>query len=41
MDKIIGNILRWFGHVMRRKELEAVRVVMNMNAERKRGKKRS
>lgn len=33
-----GNILRWFGRVMRKVETEAVRVVKRMNVERRRGK---
>jgi nonsense-mediated mRNA decay protein 3 len=33
LDKIRENRLRWFGHVMRRKEKKAVRLVMKMNAE--------
>jgi len=32
--------LRWFGHVMRREELNAVRAVMRMNVEGKRGRRR-
>jgi len=31
---------RWFGHVMRRKETKAVRVVMKMNVDGKRVRRR-
>jgi hypothetical protein len=34
------NKLRWFGHVIRRKEINAARVVMKINIERKRGRGR-
>jgi len=39
-DKIRGNRLRWFGHVMWRKETKAVRVVMKINVEGERGRGR-
>jgi len=35
------NRLRWFRHVMRQEESKAVRVVMNMKVEGKRGRGRS
>jgi len=38
--KIKENRLRWFGHVMRREETKAVKVVMKMNVEGKRGRGR-
>jgi len=31
VDKMSENRLRWFRHVMRRKESEAIRTVMKMN----------
>jgi hypothetical protein len=34
------NILRWFGHVMRQEETNAKRVVMKMNVERKKKRKK-
>jgi len=37
MDKLRENKLRLFGHVMRRKDLEAVRSVMELSVEGKRG----
>jgi len=40
VDYIRENKLRWFGHVMRREETEAVRVVMKLNVEGKRGTER-
>jgi hypothetical protein len=40
VDKMRKNRLRWFGHVMRRKETKAVRVVIKMNIEGKRGRRR-
>jgi len=36
VDKMRENKLRWFGHVMRRGETKAVRMVMKMNVEGKR-----
>jgi hypothetical protein len=36
VNKIRENRLRWFGHVMRREETKAVKVVMKMNVEGKR-----
>jgi hypothetical protein len=38
VKKRTKNNLRWFGHEMRREETKAVRVVMNMNVEGRRGK---
>jgi hypothetical protein len=38
VDNMRENRLRWFGHVMRREETKAVRVVIKMNVERKRGR---
>jgi hypothetical protein len=32
------NRLRWFGHLMRRKETKAIRVPMKMNVEGKSGR---
>ena len=40
VDKMRENRLRWLGHVMRREETSAVRVVMKMNVEGKRGRGR-
>jgi len=40
VDKMREKILRWFGHVMRRKQTEAVRVIMKINVEGSRGKER-
>lgn len=40
MDKIRKTILRWFGHVMRWEETKAVRVVIKMNVEGKKGRGR-
>lgn len=34
VDKVRENRLRWFGHVMRRENSKAVRMVMEMNVER-------
>jgi hypothetical protein len=34
------NKLRWFGHVMKREEIKAIRVVMKINIEGKRRKTR-
>jgi hypothetical protein len=38
VDKMRENRLRLFGHEMRREETNAVRVVMKMNIEAKRGR---
>jgi hypothetical protein len=38
VDKMRENILRWFGHVMRREETNVVRIVMKMDFETLRGK---
>jgi hypothetical protein len=35
-----GNRLRWFGYVMRREKINAVRVVIKMDVEWKRGRGR-
>ncbi|KAL4132087.1 hypothetical protein QTP88_009302 [Uroleucon formosanum] len=40
VDKMSENRLRWLGYVMRREETSAVRVVMKMNVEMKRGRGR-
>ncbi|XP_050534488.1 uncharacterized protein LOC126901782 [Daktulosphaira vitifoliae] len=40
VDKMRENRLRWFGHVMRREELEAIRTVIAMNVEGRRGRGR-
>jgi hypothetical protein len=34
------NRLRWFGYVMRREEIKAVRVIIKINIEGKRGSRR-
>jgi len=31
-------MLRWYGHVMKREGTEAIRVIMRMNVEERRGK---
>jgi hypothetical protein len=38
VNKMRENRLRWFGHVMKRKETKAVRLDMKMNIEGKRGR---
>jgi len=38
MDKMTENRLRWFGHVIRRKDLEVVRTVLELNVEERRGR---
>jgi hypothetical protein len=38
--KMRKNRLKWFWHVMRREETKAERVVMKINVEGKRGRKR-
>jgi len=40
VNKRRKNKLRWFGHEIRSEEMEAVRVVMKMNYEGRRGIKR-
>jgi len=40
VDNMTENRLRWFGCVIRRENLEAVRTVMAMNVEGKRGRGR-
>jgi len=40
MDKMRVNRLRWFGHVMRRKDSEAIRIVMELTVEERKGKGR-
>jgi hypothetical protein len=42
MDKMRENRLRWFGYMIRRAEIKAVRVIMKINVERirRRGKNR-
>lgn len=40
MDKIRKNRLRWFSHVVRKEKLGAVRMVLEMNFEGSRGRKR-
>jgi len=40
MVKIKEIRLRWFGHVMRKEEMEALGSVMKMNVEGKRGRGR-
>lgn len=37
VDTTRENILRWFGHVLRREETEAVRLVKEMYIDGKRG----
>jgi hypothetical protein len=37
VDKMTENRLRWFEHVIRREETNAVRVVLKINVEGKRG----
>jgi len=41
MDSIKDNGLKWFRHVMRKEETVAIRTVMEMNVEGKRGRERS
>jgi len=38
LDKLRENRLKWFSHVIRREESEAVRTVMEMNIEKRRGR---
>jgi hypothetical protein len=38
VDKMRENRLRWFGHMMRREETKAVKVVMKIIVEGKRGR---
>lgn len=38
VEKMRENRLRWFGYVMRRKEIKIVKVVMKMNVEGNRGR---
>lgn len=40
MEKMRENRLRWFGHVMRRNNSEAVTIVMVINVDEKSGKGR-
>lgn len=40
MDKIRGNILRWFGNVVRREKMEAIRVVMKIIVNGKKGREK-
>jgi len=40
VDKMRENKLRWFGHVMRRDDLKALRNVMALSVERRRPKKK-
>jgi len=40
MDKMRKNRLRWFGHVMRKEDLETVRTVMELSVEGKKGRGR-
>jgi hypothetical protein len=40
MDKMRENRVRWFGHVIRREETKAARVVMKINIERNKGRRR-
>jgi len=39
-DKTRENTLRWFGHVMRREDLEVVRTVMELSVKERRGRRR-
>jgi len=41
IDKMRENRLRWFGYVMRREDSEAVRIVMGLSIEGKRGRGKS
>jgi hypothetical protein len=36
VDKMRENRLRWFGHIMRRVKIKAIKVIMKMNIEGKR-----
>jgi len=38
VDKTRENILRWFGHVMKREEMKAASAVMRLNFDVRRGK---
>jgi len=41
MDKMRENKLRWFGYIMSREDSEAVRTVMKLSMEGRRGRGRS